>query len=92
MSGLLCDVELMLQERRGYGIPADAIMARGKGREVIFAMVDGKAEMIEVKRGIVEPYYAELIGGEKIKNKQIIVSGHTFVNGGDKVIANRTEK
>ena len=92
VSGLLCDVELMLQERRGYGIPADAIMARGKGREVIFAMVDGKAEMIEVKRGIVEPYYAELIGGEKIKNKQIIVSGHTFVNGGDKVIANRTEK
>ena len=92
VSGLLCDVELMLQERQGYGIPAEAIMARGKDREVIFAMADGKAEMLEVKRGIVEPYYAELIDGEKLKNKQIIVSGHTFVNGGDKVIANRTEK
>jgi multidrug efflux pump subunit AcrA (membrane-fusion protein) len=92
VSGLLCDVDLMLQERKGYGVPADAIMVRGKGREVIFAMENGKAKMIEVKRGIVEPVYAELVNGSKLKNEQIIISGHTFVNSGDKVVANRMEK
>ena len=92
VSGLLCDVELMLQERQGYGVPADAITSRGEGRQVIFAMDNGTARMIEVKRGIVEPYYAEIIGGSKLKNDQIIVSGHTFVNNGDKVITNRVEK
>lgn len=92
VSGLLCDVDLMLQERQGYGIPADAIMTRGSGREVIFVMDNGKARMVEVKRGIVEPYYAEIIGGSKLKNASVIVSGHTFVNDGDKVISNRMEK
>jgi hypothetical protein len=48
--------------------------------------------MIEIKRGIVEPYYAEIIDGSKLKNEMIIVSGHTFVNNGDKVISNRVEK
>ncbi|MBR2872105.1 MAG: efflux RND transporter periplasmic adaptor subunit [Lentisphaeria bacterium] len=92
VSGLLCDVDLMLQARQGYGVPADAIMARDAGREVIFVMDNGKARMVEVKRGIVEPYYAEIIGGSKLKNASVIVSGHTFVNNGDKVISNRTEK
>ncbi|MBE6385100.1 MAG: efflux RND transporter periplasmic adaptor subunit [Lentisphaerae bacterium] len=92
VSGLLCDVDLMLQARQGYGVPADAIMTRGAGREVIFVMDNGKARMVEVKRGIVEPYYAEIIGGSKLKNNSVIVSGHTFVNNGDKVISNRTEK
>jgi multidrug efflux pump subunit AcrA (membrane-fusion protein) len=92
VSGLLCDVDLMLQSRKGYGIPADAIMTRGQGREVIFALDNGKAKMIEIKRGIVEPYYAEIIDGSKLKNEMIIVSGHTFVNNGDKVISNRVEK
>ena len=53
---------------------------------------NGKAKMIEVKRGIVEPVYAELVNGSKLKNEQIIISGHTFVNSGDKVVANRMEK
>lgn len=92
VSGLLCDVELMLQERQGYGIPADAITTRGAGRQVIFVLDKDKAKMVEIKRGITEPYYAELIGGSKLKNEQIIVSGHTFVNNGDKVITNRVEK
>ena len=92
VSGLLCDVNLMLQERRGYGVPADAIMTRDKGREVVFALENGKARMITVKRGIVEPFYAELLDGSKLKNELIIVSGHTFVNNGDKVVSNRTEK
>ena len=55
-------------------------------------MENGKAKMIEVKRGIVEPLYAELVNGSKLKNEQIIISGHTFVNSGDKVVANRMEK
>ena len=91
VSGLLCDVELMLQERQGYGVPADAIMTRDKGREVIFVLDNGKARMIEVKRGIAEPLYAEIIDGSKLKNESVIISGHTFVNNGDKVVSNRME-
>ncbi len=92
VSGLLCDVELMLQQRKGYGVPADAIMARGQGREVIFVFDNGKAKLVEVRRGIVESVYAEILDGEKLKSASVIVSGHTFVNNGDKVIANPMEK
>ena len=91
VSGLLCDVELMLQERQGYGVPADAIMTRDQGKEVIFVLENGKAKLVEVKRGIVEPVYAEIIGGSKLKESAVIISGHTFVNNGDKVISNRAE-
>ena len=94
VSGLLCDVNLLLEERRGYGVPADAIMARDRGREVIFVMNSGKgtARMVEVKRGITEPVYAEIRNGEVLKNALVIVSGHTFVNDGDKVISSRGRK
>lgn len=92
VSGLLCDVDLMLQERKGYGVPADAIMSRGQGREVIFLLDNGKAKILEVKKGIVEPFYAEIMDGSKLKDASVIVSGHTFVNNGDKVISNKTEK
>ena len=82
----------MLQQRKGYGVPADAIMARGQGREVIFVFDNGKAKLVEVRRGIVESVYAEILDGEKLKSASVIVSGHTFVNNGDKVIANPMEK
>ncbi len=85
ISGVLCDIDMILEERRGAGIPADAVMLRKGGEYQAYVVRDGKAEAVDVKPGITSGGFTELTGGEALRNDFFIVSGQYFLNAGDPV-------
>lgn len=85
VSGILCNVDLILEERNGWGVPGDAVMLRKGGSYQVYAVHDGRAQAIAVTPGIRSDGYTELREGEKLKDESLVVSGQYFLNSGDLV-------
>ena len=85
MDGMLVDVDIMLAERDGMGVPRDAVILKKGGKSAVYAVKDGKAQEIEVETGIASDGFIEILNPEAIEGKDIIVSGQYFVNDGSAV-------
>ncbi len=85
VSGTLCDIDIIIAERRGLGLPTDAVLARARGRYAVFAVKDGKAEEITVEPGFSAGSNTEILNGEKIAGRDLVVSGQYFLNDGSAV-------
>ena len=85
VSGILCDVSLVLSERDGYGIKSDAIMQRNNDRKIVFVSENGVAREVEVKTGITDGDYTEILNRDDLKGLPVVVVGQTFINSGDKL-------
>ena len=83
VSGTLCSVRLVLQEREGYGLPADAILLRANNRYIAYTVTDKNiAESVTVERGIVDGKFCEITNAGDFLDKRFVVTGQTFVNNG----------
>ena len=83
VSGMLCSVNIILEEKVAYGLPADAMLLRANNRYIVFAAgADNRAKSFDVKPGIVDGIYREVLNPEKLMQENIIVSGQSFVNAG----------
>ena len=91
---MLCDFNIILQEKEAYGLPAAAILLRANDRRIAFTLGDKKrAESVDVISGITFDDYTEVINADKLLNKNFLVSGQTFVNNGTLLdVANAGEK
>jgi RND family efflux transporter MFP subunit len=85
MDGMLVDVDIMLAERDGLGVPRDAVILKKGGKSAVFAVQDGKAEEIEVETGITSDGFTEILNPEAVAGRDLIVSGQYFVNDGSEV-------
>ena len=86
VSGTLCDLTIVLEEKEAYGLPNDSLLLRANSRYIVYALDKGsKAKSIEVKRGIVDGVYCEVLDGKKLLNEKFIITGQTFVNNGAEV-------
>ena len=85
MDGMLVDVDIMLAERDGLGVPRDAVILKKGGKSAVFAVKDGKAQEIEVETGITSDGFTEILNPEAVAGRDIIVSGQYFVNDGSEV-------
>ena len=85
VSGILCGVNLILTERDGCGVKSDAIMQRNNNRKIVFVSDNGVAKEVEVKTGITDGEYTEILNKEDLKGLPVVVVGQTFVNSGDKL-------
>ena len=85
VSGLLCSVDLLTKESRGFGLPSDAIQLRDNGVQVAFADKNGYAEQVVIKPGIVDGALTEVLNADQLKGRKFVVRGQTFVNPGDKL-------
>ncbi|MBQ6352200.1 MAG: efflux RND transporter periplasmic adaptor subunit [Lentisphaeria bacterium] len=83
VSGTLCSLLLVLEEREGYGLPADAILLRANDRHIAYT-VDAKsnARSVEIKRGIIDGKFCEVTNAEALLKERFVVTGQTFVNNG----------
>ena len=84
-SGLLCNLDIVLREQVGYGLPESAILQIGKKFVVYTATPDSKAKSIEVKKGIVDQERCQILNPEKLMKERILVSGQRFVNDGSRL-------
>ena len=85
VDGMLVDVDILLAERDGLGVPRDAVILKKGGRSAVFVAEDGKAREIEVETGIASDGFVEILNPSAVEGKQIIVSGQYFVDDGSEV-------
>lgn len=85
MDGMLVDVDILLAERDGLGVPRDAVILKKGGKSAVFAVQDGKAREIEVEPGIAYDGFIEILNPDAVAGKDVIVSGQYFVNDGSEV-------
>ena len=85
LDGMLVDVDILLAERDGLGVPRDAVVLKKGGKSAVFAVQDGKAQEIEVETGIASDGFMEILNPAAVEGKDIIVSGQYFVNDGSEV-------
>ncbi len=87
-SGTLCDVRVILNERRAPALPEEALLFRQNGKFAAFAVRSGLAEEIPLIPGITRDGYTEIRNAEKLRDRDFIVSGQYFVNPGTPVSVN----
>lgn len=83
VSGALCDLKIILREKEAYGLPADAFLLRAGDRYIVYAIdKNSRAKAVEVKRGIVDGKYCEVLNPAPLMKERFVVSGQTFINTG----------
>ncbi len=83
VSGMLCEIKLILQEKTAYGLPSDAILLRANDRRLAYTVnSDNRAESVDVQCGISSGGYTEIINYPAISGKRFVISGQTFINNG----------
>ena len=83
VSGSLCNVNIIFESKKAYGLPSDAIMLRANNRRIVFAVGENSiAKSFDVKPGIVDGGYTEIINADKLLKDDFIVVGQNFVNPG----------
>ena len=85
VSGILCGVNLVLSERDGKGVKSDAVIQRNNGKRIVFVSDNGIAKEVEVKTGIEDGEYTEILNVEALGGLPVVVVGQTFINSGDKL-------
>ncbi len=82
VSGMLCNIDLILADEKGYGVPKEAVLIRGEDEAVVFTVKDGKAEEIPVKKGLSYRGYTEIKNFNKSNLAPVVVQGQAFLNSG----------
>ncbi|MBS1371497.1 MAG: efflux RND transporter periplasmic adaptor subunit [Lentisphaeria bacterium] len=83
VSGTLCDLSIILEEKEAYGLPADALLLRANNRYIAYAVdKENRARSFDVARGIVDGKYCEILNAADLLNERFVVTGQTFVNNG----------
>ncbi len=88
ISGLLCDVNIVLEQHQGVGLSTNTIIPHKDEKYVVYAIESGKAIECEVKIGLSTDNMTEIINSEDLSGKKIISSGHFYLNNGDLVEEN----
>ena len=60
--GALAEIEIVLEQHNGLGIPSEAVQPRN-GRQVVFVVKNNSAHMVEVKTGLQNDNWLELFEG-----------------------------
>lgn len=83
VSGTLCSLTLALEEKEAYGLPADAILLRANDRYIAYTVDDNShAESVEIKRGIIDGKFCEVVNHAELPDRRFVVTGQTFLNNG----------
>ena len=83
VSGTLCDLSIILEEKEAYGLPADALLLRANDRYIVYAVdSENRAKSFDVVRGIVDGKYCEVLNAAELLKERFVVTGQTFVNNG----------
>ncbi len=83
VSGMLCELNIILQEKVAYGLPVDATLLRANNRYIAFTFgKDNRAESVVVQRGIIDGNFCEIVNASEVQGRRFITTGQTFINNG----------
>ncbi len=82
--GMFADIKITAEQRNdALLVPRDAVVQRN-GKDVVFVVADGKAQMRQVVQGIPSDGNVEIMSGVKA-GEQVVVVGLSGLNDGDSV-------
>ncbi|MCI5779810.1 MAG: efflux RND transporter periplasmic adaptor subunit [Lentisphaeria bacterium] len=83
VSGMLCELRVILEEKTNYGLPADAVLLRANNRSIAFTVNDrNRAESVEIVRGITSDNWCEVLNAGDLVGRRFVIGGQTFLNNG----------
>ena len=82
--GALAQLDVLLEERQGLGVPSKAIQHRG-GQSVVFVAQDGHAKQVPVTLGIENDGWIEMVKADLATGACVITMGQTLVEDGSAV-------
>lgn len=87
VSGMLCELDIILTEREGYGLPESAILLRAENRMIAYTVnAQSRAESVEIKRGIIDGGFSEILNAEDLLKHRFVITGQTFINNGSLLV------
>ncbi len=86
ISGLLCDVNIVLEQHEGIGISNKALIARKNGEYVVFFADGSKAVEQKVKVGLSNDGITEIVDNNALKDRNIIIKGNFYLNDGAPIV------
>ena len=92
VSGMLCSFNLVMSEKESWGLPSDAMLLRAGERYIVYVVTEaGRAQEVNVKRGVIDNGYCEVLNAGDLQGKDVVITGQTFVNNNALLdITNRT--
>lgn len=88
--GALAEIEVLLEQRTGLGIPAKAVQRRG-GRKVVFIVENDIARMVAVETGLETEGWIELRGAPFAEGTAVATMGQFLLKDGTPVTVQRHE-
>jgi len=85
VSGTLCEIDIILEEHDGMGLPRNSVLVRQGGKYVAYEVVNGKAKSVTVEVGIISGGFAEIKNAKALKDKNFITAGQYFIHDGSPV-------
>jgi RND family efflux transporter MFP subunit len=82
--GAMADIAVFLQQKRGQGVPTEAIQLRG-GKQVLFTVEDNKAQMLEVSTGLETDGWTEITAPSLKEDMQVVTMGQFLLSHGTPV-------
>ena len=93
VSGMLCELNIILAEREAYGLPESAVLLRAENKTIAYTVdAEKRARSVEVKRGITDNGCSEILNAGDFLNERFVIAGQTFINNGSLLTEAGAEK
>jgi multidrug efflux pump subunit AcrA (membrane-fusion protein) len=79
--GAIAQIEVILESRKGLGVPAVAIQKRND-QSVIFVIKNDTAHMVSVKTGLENDGRTEIVDGNLVENTPVVSMGQSMIEEG----------
>lgn len=86
VSGAMADVVIVLQMRRGLGVPREAVLRRSSG-PAIFSVADGRARLVPIQTSLEMDGWVEITGEGLTPDMPVVRMGQEQLNDGAPVTA-----
>lgn len=90
-SGAIAQIAVVLEARKGLGVPSEAIQQRG-GRAVVFVVEDDAARQAAVTTRIESDGWTEIHESDLTEGDAVITMGQSMVEAGTPVVVQQEEK
>jgi len=79
--GAIAQIEVVLESRKGLGVPAVAIQKRND-QSVVFVIKNDTAHMVSVKTGLENDGWTEIVDGDLVENTPVVSMGQSMIEEG----------
>ena len=83
-AGSMARMQAIMERREGFGVPRSTLLERGGG-QTVFIRDGDTARLLNVTAGMENDGWVEVIGEGVHDDLQVVISGQTMLNDGDRI-------